>query len=422
MFKKLKKMLEKKEERKKDLKKKAEACEAIEELRGINSEVDKLNDEIEELRGLIAEAEKAEGSGEGETRSGSPVGESQVLATYGVGSGESKKEEREEDPYNTIEYRKAFMSYITRGQVTEDLLGVNQPELRLDAYTGTTDVSAVIPTTIMNELIEKLEEYGEIFRRVRKTNIQGGVDVPILSLKPTAEWITEAAPSDRKKVQSNTKVQFSYYGLECKVAMSLLASITSLNMFEREITRLLVEAMVEAMDKAIIAGSGDGAPLGITVDERVPNGNIITLTADDVARWDSWKKKVFAKIPLKYRARGSFIMASGTFEGYIDGMVDANGQPIGRTNYGITNGTQERFGGREVLLVEDDVIAPYDSANSDDVIAVFCKLSDYCINSNMQLTMFKWTDHDTNQIVDKAILVADGKLLDANGVMIIKKA
>ena len=114
-------------------------------------------------------------------------------------------------------------------------------------------------------------------------------------------------------------------------------------------------------------------------------------------------------------------MAAGTFEGYIDGMVDANGQPIGRVNQGITGAPQERFNGREVLLVEDDIVAPYDSASTGDVVAVFCKLSDYCINSNMQMAVYRWMDHDNNQWVDKAILINDGKLLDPNGVMIIKK-
>lgn len=115
-------------------------------------------------------------------------------------------------------------------------------------------------------------------------------------------------------------------------------------------------------------------------------------------------------------------MAAGTFETYIDGMTDANGQPIGRVDHGITEGPQERFSGREVILVEDDVIAPYDAAAAGDVIAVFCKLTDYAINSNMQLQMFRWLDHDTNQWVDKAILIADGKILDPNGVIIIKRA
>ena len=39
----------------------------------------------------------------------------------------------------------------------------------------------------------------------------------------------------------------------------------------------------------------------------------------------------------------------------------------------------------------------------------------------MQLTMFRYLDHDTNQWVDKALLIADGKILDPNGFVIVKK-
>jgi HK97 family phage major capsid protein len=126
-------------------------------------------------------------------------------------------------------------------------------------------------------------------------------------------------------------------------------------------------------------------------------------------------------MPLAYKAGAAFLMASGTFEGYIDGMVDANGQPVGRVNYGITDGPQERFGGKEVIQVEDDIISPYDDAAVGDVVAIYCNLRNYGFNSNMQMTMFRYFDHDTNEWVDKAILIADGKLIDPNGVVIVKK-
>ncbi|OMF35269.1 hypothetical protein BK133_11215 [Paenibacillus sp. FSL H8-0548] len=318
------------------------------------------------------------------------------------------------DKYSTIDYRTAFMNFCKTGAPLA-------AEYRADAFTSTTDSAAVIPTTIVDEIIRKLKTYGQIFDRVRKLNIKGGVNIPISSLSPTATWINETTPSDRLKVPANTSVSFSYYGLECKVAESLLSETVTLASFESTIITLIVEAMTKALDVAILNGSGAGQPLGITLDTRVPAAQIITLTSADFVAWDSWKKKVFGKIPLTYRAGGSFIMAAGTFEGYIDGMVDANGQPIGRVNYGIVDGPQERFGGREVILVEDDVVKPYDTAATGDVVAVYVKLSDYGINSNMQMQMYRWLDHDKNQWVDKAILIADGKLIDPNGVIIVKK-
>lgn len=417
---KLEKLLKAKEARKGELGQRINATEDIKELREINAELETLNGEIAELRGMIdAIKEPSEQPQGGEQRTAGPIGVTQVLATYGVGAAQAEQRKDPIDPYGTLEYRLAFMEFAKTGKITPALRPLG--ELRADAMTTTADVSAVIPSTILNEIIRKVTAYGQVFSRVRKLSIQGGVTVPILSLKPVATWIGEAPTSDKQKVQANTNISFSYYGLECKVSTSLLANTVTLTGFETTITDLIVEAMVKGLDMAIIKGDGVGKMLGITADTRVPATQIVTLAAADFTDWAAWKRKVFAKMPMGYKAGSVFLMASGTFEGYIDGMVDANGQPIGRVNYGITEGPQERFGGKPVILVEDDVIAPYDDAVAGDVVAIYCNLTNYAVNSNMQMTMFRYLDHDTNEWVDKAILIADGKLLDPNGVVIVKK-
>lgn len=118
---------------------------------------------------------------------------------------------------------------------------------------------------------------------------------------------------------------------------------------------------------------------------------------------------------------GAFFMNQSTFDGHIDGMVDKNGQPIGRTNYGINGEESYRFLGKDVETVEDDLISSWDDAAKGDVVAVFFKGTDYAINTNMQMTTVKWVDHDTNEIKNKCIMIVDGKLVDPNGVLIIKK-
>ena len=60
-------------------------------------------------------------------------------------------------------------------------------------------------------------------------------------------------------------------------------------------------------------------------------------------------------------------------------------------------------------------------AKAGDVVAVYANLNNYGWNSNMTMTLFRYFDHDTNEWVDKAILIADGKLIDPNGVVIVKK-
>lgn len=348
---------------------------------------------------------------------GSQNGGFNPLATYGArqtNSGEGNSTDT--DASNSMEYRTAFMNFVCR----------NVPiptELRVDAITKTSDASVVIPTTLMNEIIQKMDTYGDIYARVRKLNVQGGIDFPILSLKPTATWITAdtgTSESDKQKLQMNTKLSFSYYGLECKLSQTLLVNVTTLAMFQQLFVQLATEAIVRALEVAIIKGTGSGQMTGITKDTRVPSANTITLVPDDFTSWSGWKKKVFAKMKKAYR-NGTFIMAQGTFDGYIDGMVDQNGQPISRVNYGIDGAETYRFGGKEVLTVEDELITSYDDASTGDVVAVFVNLGDYAINSNLSMQVVKWVDNDTNEIKNKAILICDGKLIDPNGALIIKK-
>lgn len=380
----------------------------VNEVRSLGETLDSLKSDLDDLETKLAEVEE-EDNGEGEEeRSFNP------LATYGQNGGTPVQ--RNNDPNDTMEYREAFMNFVCRGVAIPK-------EVRADAVTTTTDAGAVIPTTIMNEIVQNLESYGEVYSRVRKINVQGGVEIPILSLKPTATWITAntgTSESEKKKLEANTHVVFGYFGLECKIAQTLLVNVTTIDVFQSLFATLATEAIIKAIEIAIVAGTGSGQPLGIAVDTRVPSANKITMTPTEFTTWDGWKKKVFGKMKKAYR-NGTFLMAQGTFDGYIDGMVDKNGQPIGRVNYGIADGEVYRFGGKEVLTVEDDVIANYDDASTGDVVGAFVNLKDYAINSNMELKVVKWVDHDTNEIKNKAILICDGKLVDPNGVILIKK-
>ncbi len=421
MKKKIQEMLTAKEARKAEVVALADKCESVEELRRFSTELDAINGEIRGLQDLLAgiKDEPAPSNPAGLDENGQALrtravnGEVPGIVQANARSEQQKAAElRTDNKFATPEYRKAFMDYVQRG--------IEVPkEYRSDTYTAVADAAAVIPTTIVNEVIRTLKQYGNLYGRVRKLNVKGGVKIPISSVSPTATWITEAAVSDRKKVDLSGSITFSYYGLECKIASSLLAEVTTLDIFETTVIELITEAMMKALDIGIISGNGAGEMTGIA--DAASGVTVVTLTPSDFADWTAWKKKVFAKLGIRYKAGAVFMMTNGTFEGYIDGMTDANGQPIGRVNYGIADGAQERFGGKEVILVEDDVIANYDDAATGAVVAVFGDLSKYAINTNMAMSMYRYLDHDVNQWVDKAILVADGKVLDAKAFVIVKK-
>lgn len=409
MKEKLEKLLNSKKEQRDNLNAALIECDNKEERAAMGETLTKLREEIAQVESMIADID--EPADEQQEQQEASARGANIVAGMQMRNGAKQQEKRAADPYDTEEYRTAFMEFVCRGTAMP-------AELRADAVTTTADAGAVIPTTILREIIKEVKSYGSLYAAVRKLNVQGGVQIPILSLKPVASWVGESAPSDAQKLEAKNSIVFNYFGLECKIAQTLLASVVTLDMFQQLFVPLATEAMAKALDIAIMNGDGSGKMLGVTADTRVKN--VVTLSAEDFASWAGWKKKVFGKMAKAYR-NGTFYMAQSTFDGYIDGMVDSVGQPIGRVNYGIDGAENYRFGGKHVETVEDDVIKAYDDAATGDVVAVFFNPKDYGVNSNMEMHVSKWIDRDTNTVKNQLLMICDGKLIDAAGVIIVKK-
>lgn len=324
----------------------------------------------------------------------------------------SQPETRTEDKFESTEYRKAFMDYVTRG-VKSDVL-----EFRADAVTGTGDIGAVIPTTILNKIVEKMEDVGRIWSRVTKTSVQGGVQIPVSTAKPTATWVSAGTMSDKQKKTVSGTISFSYHKLQCRVAVELVAGTVALSVFEATISNNIAEAMVKALEEAIISGSGAGEPLGITKDTGIPAAQVIEVAAADFSKYKTWTT-LMGKVPRSYRSRVVLIMNDADWNTHIVGMVDNNGQPVARVTYGLDGTIQERFLGREVIPVEE-LLPSIDTAAVGDVVGILVRLEDYMVNSNMAITYRKYFDENTDEWISKSTMIADGKLADPNGVVLIK--
>jgi HK97 family phage major capsid protein len=398
-----------KEARKRELVVKLASAATVEEIRSITLDAASIDTEVTELRAAQDDA-AIEARKSAEVLAAASKGGRVILdpmGTYHIGEDRSVV-----DKIDTMEYRQAFKTFMQTGNMVAEYRDT----------TGAADVGYVIPPVVLNEIIRKLTVYGSLYNAVRKLNVKGGLTIPLITLKPAATWIADGGTTVASK-QTVGSVTFNYYGLECKIATSLIVDIASIPAFEAAVVELIAEAMSRALDVAIANGVGSGSnqPLGITTDTSIAAGQKITLLSTEFPLYSSWAKKVFAKMPAAYKAGASFVMANGTFEGYINGMVDTTGQPIGRINYGITEGPQERFGGRSVLIVEDDVVKNYDDAVVGDVVAIYGNLNNYAINSNMALTMYRYLWQETNQWIDKGILIVDGKVIDPFGFILVKK-
>ena len=402
----LEKRLKRLEAKKATLIERANASESIEEVRDLNAQVDEINEEIIETKEELAEEE---------ARSAVPAGATLVNPMKKVASIETKGA----DKFDSMEYRQAFMAYIQRG--------VEIPmEFRDDNAANTNTLGATIPTTLLNEFINEVRKvYGNLYGKVRKLNIKGAVRVPIAQLQAEFKWVTESTVSPRQDGgKIDEYVEFRYNIGEVRVAQSLLSSYVTLDLFEREIVRVMVKAYLQAMDIAIVKGTGNGQPLGIVNDARVTN--YVEFTATEINNWTAWRKKFFSKLPLGYRA-GEFIFPISTVESYLETMADSNNNPVFRqatgleVNDGDLVNPNGRFFGRELSLVEPDVIADFDSAGDGDVIGIFWQPYEYAMNSNGEFGMVRYKDEDRNEWVNKMLTIVDGKVLNPKGFWLIKK-
>lgn len=417
----LEKRLARLTEKKDGLAQKALASENADEVRAINAQLADLNAEIDETReelAFIVEDEK---------RATPPASAQKVngdiTAAFAQNPAPSQKRENT-DPFNTMEYRQAFMKYAQTGEPIPTNL-----YQRDGMPQNTTGLGATIPTTTLNEFINLIRKrYGNLYSKVRKLNIPGAVKVPISELQATFKWITEDTVAPRQDGgEINKFVMFEYNMAEIRVSQTLLSSIVALDVFEREIVRIMLIAYMQAMDTGIVKGTGNGQMLGILNDPRIAaTGNVVEFTAADINNWTAWRKKFFAKLPLGYR-NGEFIFSLGTVDAYLETMADANNNPIFRqatgleVNDGDARDPNGRFFGRAISLVEPDILPDFDTASNGDVIGIFWQPDEYAINTNMQFGMRRWFDEDRNEWVNKMLTVVDGKVLNPMGYWIIKK-
>ncbi|EPR12493.1 phage major capsid protein [Ruminiclostridium papyrosolvens] len=314
------------------------------------------------------------------------------------------------DMYDSVEYRKAFMQNVLKGSAIPAKFS------NADANTKTSDVGTVIPTTIMEKIIEKMEATGMILPLVTRTAYKGGLSIPNSTVKPVATWVAEGATSNKQK-KTTGNITFTYHKLRCAISVSLETDTMALPIFETTFANNVVEAMVKATEQAIISGTGEGQPKGILAETVVTGQNIdIAVSAEPTY---STLIEAEAALPLEYESNAVWFMTKKTFMKFI-GMVDSQKQPIARVNYGISGKPERTLLGRQVIL-NNYMTSLGATITADTVVAFLFNPSDYVLNTNYQMTVKKYEDNDTDDMITKAVMLVDGKVVDKNSLVTITK-
>lgn len=407
-----------------------------EERASIGETMRALMEEIQEAEAQLAQLDAddndgGDNDGGDDTQAASAEGRNfNPVAAFSQGNG-TPAQRGAENPRATMEYRKAFMEYVQNGTANAILT-------RADAENVSADLGVLLPETIVNEIIKGVERvYGQLYSRVKKTNVKGGVKYPIGAFSANLVWggtsgtDTEHGVSEKQKAGGVTEfVQFTYHIGEVRIAQSLLQTVVTVEAFEAEIVKALVEAYVAGMDTAILNGSGVNQPTGIFTDtaeglQRIAADHIIEFTTEEMADWKQWKKKLFAKIPLSMRGLSpQFAMTANTYESNIETLEDDQGRPVAREIYNPVNGVETaRFSGKEVVFVEEGTsIKNFDDAAAGEYFGIYwIPEKAYAINTNLRFGYKKYFDENTNQWITKGLVIVDGKILDAKYIFLLKK-
>jgi len=398
--KKLLELLGKKNERKAAISTQVDQSNDIAELRNLNKELDTLNAEIRSLQEMIdGLPEEIDGQSE---RTAAVNGEIPGIVSSGIKGQEQRKTDSEDE----VEYRKAFQQLVTKGTPIPT-------ELRADSNTLTTDITSAIPTVLVNRIVEKLETTGMILPLVTKTAFAAGVSIPTSSVKPVATWVGEGASSDKQKKTTGT-ITFTNFKLRCEISMSMEASTMAISAFEAAFVRQVVEAMVKKLESTIVStADGTTSPKGILAEIPVTDQ---ALEADTL-NYDLLIKAE-AALPQAYEGGAVWCMTKKTFMGFV-GIKDSTGQPIARVNYGIGGVPERTLLGRTVVLCGDYMDSYSATLGAGKIFAFLFNFADYTLNTVYNMGVQRKQDWDTEDMLTKAVMSVDGKVVDKNSLVTI---
>lgn len=437
----LKKKLLRLQAKKNTIAERAKASTDVNEVRALGEQLDDVNAEIDEINDeLSAIASERDAKPEGETteaRTQIPANATRVNGSIDgvtVGSFNSVHVGENRDGENVLEskeYREAFRNLWTRGvPIPSELMSRARAyvatlpeEQRAGTPINTSNTAAVIPLTIMKEVINKIRTpFGNIYDNVRRVSVAGAVEYPIGEFEADFNWVTEGTVSPEQDIGAVATVSFGYFEAELRIAQTFLSALLSIDAFEAEISNVIARAYRKFMDNAIVNGDGKGKITGLEAGTT----KTISMTAAQLNDWRQWDKRFFAELVPGYED-GKFIFSRSTVIKYLKTMADANNRPLFFEATGLTVGDGDRvndrgfFFGREILMTVPAIVKDFDTINSGETFGYFFQPNNFVLNENFGFTVDRYYNYERRKWITVATVVVDGKPLNNTGFIKLVK-
>lgn len=260
--------------------------------------------------------------------------------------------------FSSEEYRSAFYKQMLGQNLSEVetrafnmAMAQQDAEHRADSFSSSSNSSAVLPEQTLNEVIKKARTQGGLIGHVRSFNIPTKISIPIGTPTAKAEWHTEGKKVDSEN-PTTASVQFDGNEIIKVFSISVKAKTMSIAAFESYLIEELTSAVVEAIDYALVNGTGTNQGQGILTGVTWNAGNTVDLTGEYTDF-----TKALALLKRGYSAGAKFVMSNATLYNTVYSLVDANKRPLF-----IADAQNESIGhilGKEVVVddnVEDGII------------------------------------------------------------------
>jgi len=256
---------------------------------------------------------------------------------------ETNKKVVKDEEERAIEEERAFANYI------REKSGIDVEKRAGEQNLDMTNNGAVIPTSIANRIISKVEEICPILAGATRFNVKGTLKVPVYGKSGDGgnQDITVAYQTEFQDITANVG-KFTSVDLTGFLAGALaLIGLSVVNNADVDVVNFVIDEMAKKiaifLEKECVNGTPGKATGALATTTTINAGSISAITADNLI-------DLQAKIPTAYQANACWTMNPATFTA-IRKLKDGNGQYLLQPDF--AGATPYRLLGKPVYLSDN---------------------------------------------------------------------
>ena len=223
---------------------------------------------------------------------------------------QDNREDREQ--ISEAEYRSAWLKQIRR-------IELNDAEKRAVITTGAGSAGAAVPTSTMNKIISKVNQYCPLLDKIDLLHVPGGVTIPAEGTTADAALHSEGATitADGDTLSSVTLGAFEITKL---ITISKSVEKMSVDAFETWLVNKLARKIADKITALIISGTGSNQPQGINAISWTSSNSVTVAVSADLTAANV--KAVVGKLNGGYDAGAEWLMSKSTFMNDFHPLMD----------------------------------------------------------------------------------------------------